>query len=389
MTLEEFVQGARQGATLYIPGCTDKLTGIFDWRELNRLLATRAAWSSQTMRLIWQKEDLPATRFCHPADVNEPDLPARPDAARIRDWLHRGAMLVLEHVARLSPTLHHLACALDATFAATTTSRACCRTSGQDARAARLESRDLFVLQIHGKVCWDIYEGRLLHAIEGTREEVLGWIPDRRQDAAGRVIRSVNMCPGDLLYVPRGQFHDAMTVTDQPSLWIEFALKAFTGLDFMEILVRSLGADPSFRQALPHFDDEAAHRSHLLALGERLQRLLQQPTLSEQMRAHQRATALGSYPIELALPALDAATSYRVRGLGATLDRQPGQWMLRTRRGEEALSESEADILMWVLGRDFFDETDWAALGNRWAASELHSALRKASTAGLIEPIDG
>src|SRR3546814_6827189 len=95
------------------------------------------------------------------------------------------------------------------------------------------------------------------------------------------------MQPGDLLYIPRGQYHDALA-SSEACLHLSFGITQPTGRDFFTVLMRSLPEDPLFREKLPHFDDLASHDAHVQKLADRLHAILCKPETAEQMRQIQR-----------------------------------------------------------------------------------------------------
>ncbi len=50
---------------------------------------------------------------------------------------------------------------------------------------------------------------------------------------------------GDLLYLPRGRFHDALA-TEGPSIHISIAVSEPKGLDFINLVMDQAVADPLF-----------------------------------------------------------------------------------------------------------------------------------------------
>ncbi len=80
------------------------------------------------------------------------------------------------------------------------------------------------------------------------------------------------MRPGDLLYLPRGRFHDALALSGS-SVHVSFGCNETTGLDWLgHFLVRAI-ADSSFRAYLPNAEipaGEQALRAHLDMLVDRL-----------------------------------------------------------------------------------------------------------------------
>ena len=58
------------------------------------------------------------------------------------------------------------------------------------------------------------------------------------------------MNPGDVLYLPRGRFHDALA-TEGPSIHLSFPVSEPKGLDYLQIVMDEAIGDPKFREDLP------------------------------------------------------------------------------------------------------------------------------------------
>ena len=58
------------------------------------------------------------------------------------------------------------------------------------------------------------------------------------------------MKPGDVLYLPRGQYHDALT-GDRASLHVTFGVAPATGLAVFKLLESALAQESEFRAYLP------------------------------------------------------------------------------------------------------------------------------------------
>ena len=94
----------------------------------------------------------------------------------------------------------------------------------------------------------------------------------RAIDAArGPLAMEVRMRPGDVLYLPRGVYHDALA-EDGASLHVSFSAAPHSGQRVMQLLEAAAMRDPDFRAYLPDWRAEggATLASHLTALGEKL-----------------------------------------------------------------------------------------------------------------------
>lgn len=125
-------------------------------------------------------------------------------------------------------------------------------------------------MQIYGEKRWTIYRGRADNPIEHPRYyNVLQAEYDRIK---GEIDTQVTMRPGDLLYLPRGQCHDAMALSDT-SLHLTFSCALPMGLNLIQDMAERLIDDPLFRADLPRIDAEGGDRAlgaHIAALLARL-----------------------------------------------------------------------------------------------------------------------
>ncbi len=100
------------------------------------------------------------------------------------------------------------------------------------------------MLQVHGVKHWRIYDSPVR-------------LPDRslphhtERDKLGPPLYELDINPGDLIYLPRGFVHEALT-SDEESLHITVGIIAYTWFDvFTEVLAACRRQDYRFRESLP------------------------------------------------------------------------------------------------------------------------------------------
>ena len=105
------------------------------------------------------------------------------------------------------------------------------------------DTHDAFILQIAGRKHWRLYEAPLRLPLPSQPY-------DSSKYPTGELISEVDLSPGDLIYIPRGYIHEAMTSNGQ-SLHVTLGISAYTWIDvFSEALIRCR-EDARFRESLP------------------------------------------------------------------------------------------------------------------------------------------
>ena len=124
------------------------------------------------------------------------------------------------------------------------------------------DKTDVFALQVSGQKRWRIYSGQIEAPIIHAR--FAGMPKDQVQRLRGKVEREVVMKEGDLLYLPRGRFHDALA-TDGPSIHLSFAVSEPKGLDYLQLVMDEAVGDAKFREDLPLSEAELPAYFEMLA----------------------------------------------------------------------------------------------------------------------------
>ncbi|MFO0612132.1 MAG: cupin domain-containing protein [Polyangiaceae bacterium] len=121
------------------------------------------------------------------------------------------------------------------------------------------DSHEVLVLQIEGRKTWQISGVRFDRPLDlpGMKSDVDAGMASMRGAAAEDIVLEATVEPGDVVYVPRGQFHNARAVGGR-SLHVTFGVVPLSGLDVLEALAEIGLRDPVFRAYFPpHAGDES------------------------------------------------------------------------------------------------------------------------------------
>lgn len=269
MTPEAFRAEYLHKKPLHVRGRPEKFAATLDWADINRMLMMDV-WTQQTLQLHIDTNRVPPAAYCASAANRDHQPVMRPDPDKVRDLIGRGATLLLNEIETLAPGVLAVVETVQRDLGAKSSVNLYYSHKERQGFDSHCDRHDVFALQIYGRKRWNIYQGQLDKPIEHAMFQNVPQVEyDRRKGAIDQV---VEMNPGDLLYLPRGKFHDALTVGDV-SVHLAVSSNEPLGLDWLTQLWNLAVRDPEFRSVLPLPDgpagDEALHQ-HLRRLYERL-----------------------------------------------------------------------------------------------------------------------
>ena len=217
---------------LLIRGRPEKFAGLFTWDDLNRLLN--------------------ALSYPH-YNVETTGSGGRTQVSNHYSLIQRcraGESLIFTHLHLYDPKVGELARAMEAETGEPMFVSLVLSQPSQAAFARHYDRQDVFVLHMDGRKAWQVYDRTVEKPIMETFETA--------ESSASRLTLECELAPGDVLYIPRGHWHQALAQSGS-SLHLSLIMSARTGIDFMTWLVEQLRGDVRFRDELPlTFAGEAA-----------------------------------------------------------------------------------------------------------------------------------
>lgn len=354
---EEFFGAIWGQRAVHIPGAAEKFKHVFSWEEFNRLLNMSKLWSDRSMKIVLDGQNLDLAEYGRVGQTREGYQANIPDPEQTIQLLRRGATVILDLIETLSPSVAAVSAALQTATGGVAVCNAYCSWRAHQGFMAHFDTTDVFALHIEGTKVWRVYEGRADNAIDVEGYNYGTFEPEHHARAKGNLLEEIEMTAGDVLYLPRGQYHEALASSDA-SLHLSFGTGQPTGIDVISRLLRSLPEESLLRENLPHFDRPQAHREHLRAIANRIHEILSQASLSDQIRDWQRDRALSERYGRFNLPSRDEATQFRVRSLGVRIESRAGAPILTLPGGELPLEPDEEGAAAWILARDYVEEPD-------------------------------
>mgnify|MGYP003672855547 CR=1 FL=1 len=265
---QRFMNDYYDRAWLHLPGDAERTEPLMSWNVLNRILGMNI-WTNRSLELSLDGQKLPPHAYCDQAADRNHQQTLRPNPEKVMQLAQRGASLVLNEVETLHEPVRAIVAGIETALGARASANVYCSWQHHQAFQSHFDRHDVFALQVLGEKRWNIYRGRTDNPIEHA---LFHNIPQTTYDQLkGPIDQQLIMRPGDLLYLPRGQFHDALA-TEQASIHVTFSATAPNGLDWLTNLWNEAVTSSEFRAYLPRVGNQADEK----ALEAHIRKLLQE-----------------------------------------------------------------------------------------------------------------
>jgi len=253
-----FLADVRGKEWLHLENSSGTIKDLVNWDDVGQLLDLEV-WNHQNLLLVQDTRPVPPQAYCEQIVDRTGIRQLVPIFEKVGQHLANGASLVLNDVESLLPKVRVITDVLTTELSCKVAANIYVSQQNHQAFDSHYDKTDVIVLQTLGSKRWRIYEGQIespvLHPMfSGESKEQL-------ISLKGKVEREFLMQAGDLLYLPRGRFHDALA-TEGPSIHISIAISEPKGLDYLGLVMDEAVGDPIFREPIPidpkeidaHFD---------------------------------------------------------------------------------------------------------------------------------------
>jgi ribosomal protein L16 Arg81 hydroxylase len=353
-----------------------KGAGLLPWRRFNEVLALTPYWNEESLKVYFRSRAALRENYCDTTDVR-PGGFAPVNPAKLKALMALGASLVANHLHRVCPEVGAVVAVLEREFAARAFANVYCSFKGVQAFQTHFDLHDVFAVQAEGEKTWQVWESRADTPVNPVPpgEEWEKWLTESR----GKLLFEAHMKPGDILYLPRGQYHDALT-GDAASLHVTFGVAPMTGLALFKLLETALARESDFRAYLPEARTEPQLRERLAKLAERLRAVMTSPAFAIDVLNHQRE--LARPPASYELPAQRPPAWYSVARRAQVLRRDAG-FAVAFDGGEIPLGATYPTI-EWILKQRMFSVDDALARQPGTDRAALAADLERLERAGIL-----
>lgn len=228
---------------------------------------------------------IPEGLVCFPEQLGTTRGELLSDAAIMRDYLEAGHPLVWNRARGMSARIDVISALLARTFGGHVWPNVYATGTAGTPFDMHFDAHEVIAVHCFGEKTWELSRVRVDRPLEAVEMEpaITHALRARREEAMQNVKATFTVCPGDLVYIPRGQFHNARTVSGR-SLHVTFGIELPTGFDLAKRMVIDLLADPAMREyPLPRaMDPDGEHaRAWCIALASLMMRSISPEGLGE------------------------------------------------------------------------------------------------------------
>jgi hypothetical protein len=340
---------------LHVAGTPERTTEIMTLEGLNSLMSMTSVWSPQTMKLFVDRKPVPVPEYCARALALGADGTAlRPDPDLVQGWIAKGASVILNDIDALAPGVRRVANDLQAATGGRSQANLYFSMSQRQAFGPHCDVHEVFAVHCAGEKVWNIYEGREEAPINHPSFQ---FSDAEREKRAGKIVTQVKMRPGDLLYIPRGIYHDALA-SQNGAIHIAFGVTLPKPLDLLPVIWETAVQDPWMRGDLPRALDDAGLKKVLAKIAKAVGGML-----GSDGARRAAASAVKSWPYEFksydlesrlggATPAAPAGgDSYRV-STAVRIVQQNGRSILTDGKQQVEIPREIARQVRFIMGRE-------------------------------------
>jgi ribosomal protein L16 Arg81 hydroxylase len=310
---------------------------LLPWRDIDTLLSERAL--DENVKIMRDGVRIPHQMYTS----NEGK---QLNVRAFHELLSQGATILVAHVDRSIPQIGQLSVAIEREMGIETNVNAYLSFFKGGAFKPHWDFMDVLIVQVHGNKQWRVWNTDVPYPIE---------LADRSKvDASVAPDQEIEMAPGDVLFIPRGEPHSA-AVSTKRSVHLTIGLLSQTGIDFLGHLRKEAAKDALLRMDLPRHSSDEQSCAHEAALKQRLHDLINAASMSQFLRDGDlsRLSALQT-AVAGELPQMEDILRLTLRRRVPLPDVAPnGGPRPVTIGGEERrLSPASIDVLRWLFDHD-------------------------------------
>ena len=198
---------------------------------LDDMLSKSNIWNNKNFKMMLDQKTLNFNDFSS-LSIDITGSNNRPDVDKVQKLVSKGASIILNDIEKYNTNLLKISDELQRLTQGRCQGNLYFSMASHKAFGPHFDLHDVFAFHFEGEKVWNIYEN-----IEDSpiNHHFFHISSEERIKRAGKLVEQVTLKPGDLLYIPRGQYHDALA-SKNGAIHVAFGLTYFKPIDLMSSL---------------------------------------------------------------------------------------------------------------------------------------------------------
>jgi len=242
---------------------------IMSIKILNDMLSVRDYWNNKNFKMVLDRKSISYSDFSsffleHSTNV------LRPDVDKVQNLISRGSSIVLSEIEKLNSKLYDIVEEIQGFTNGKCQGNLYFSMESRQAFGPHCDDHDVFAIHFEGEKVWNIYENIETNPIN---HPMFKYSSEERTKRAGKLIDQITLQPGDLLYLPRGQYHDALA-SKNGAIHIAFGLTYFKPIDLLSLLWEKIVLNEYMREDFKENLTELDLSNHLKKMSIELSEII-------------------------------------------------------------------------------------------------------------------
>ncbi len=198
---------------------------------LDDMLSKSNIWNNKNFKMMLDQKTINSNDYSS-LSIDITGSNNRPDVDKVQRLVSKGASIILNDIEKYNSNLLKISNELQRLTQGRCQGNLYFSMASHKAFGPHFDLHDVFAFHFEGEKVWNIYEN-----IEDSpiNHPIFKNSSEERIKKAGKLVDQVTLKPGDLLYIPRGQYHDALA-SKNGAIHVAFGLTYFKPIDLMSSL---------------------------------------------------------------------------------------------------------------------------------------------------------
>ena len=272
----------------------------------------------------------------------------RPDPEKVQNWVSKGASIILNDIDKANSGLINISNQLQDITNGRCQGNLYFSMQSRQAFGPHCDVHDVFAIHFEGEKVWNIYENIENNPIN---HPLFKYSAEERIKKAGRMIDQITLKPGDLLYIPRGQYHDALA-SKNGSIHIAFGLDYFKPIDLMATMWEKFIINDFMRKDIDKNSTREDLKNTLKDLSKELEKIINTDQTNEVL-----FDGIKKWPFETKEFSLNQIISegrnYKVSKL-IKVEKNEKQVYLTNGKDKVIIPDNYLDLTTYILSQESF-----------------------------------